>query len=449
MEIQELKFFDIPNIFSVQEPIVKIQVKLGGLAETPTKDIDKLNENMPFTIPIVSITGTNGKTTTTRMISRIIKNAGYTVGTTTTHGIYINDKCLEEGDTTGPKSARRILYHKEIDAAVLETARGGIIRDGLAYKKADVAVFTNLTEDHLGIDGINTMEELLYVKSLVIEAVKDDGACILNADDSWIMKVKEKANGKLVLFSLDESNPLLVEHINNRGWAVYKKGNSIFVAYNGIDKEVIKVSDIPATLNGGLKHNIYNSMAAIGACFSLKLPLEIICDALRTFSCDADVNPGRFNVFDMGEFKVVLDYGHNIDGYRVTIDGLKSLNSSRLVGIIGVPGDRRNEDIERIGRLSGNSFDKIIIKEDKDLRERKPFEVAKLLLKGVLEENVDKNNVVIIQSEVEALRNAIINAKNGDVIVVFFEKMEPLVELLKEYRKQDVYLNLSKEPVLV
>lgn len=404
-------------------------------------------ENEPFTIPIVSITGTNGKTTTTRMISHILQNAGYTTGTTTTHGIFINDKCLEEGDTSGPKSARRVLYNKEIDAAVLETARGGIIRDGLAYEKADVAVFTNLTGDHLGIDGINTLEELLHIKSLVTEAVKDDGACVLNADDPWVMKAREKANGHMVLFSMDESNPLLMEHVHNNGCAVYKKDDRIFVSHNGIHEEVIKIADIPATLNGGLKHNIYNSMAAIGACFSLGISLESISGTLRAFACDAFINPGRFNIYDMGDFKVVLDYGHNVDGYRVTIEGLKNLNPSRLIGIIGVPGDRRNEDLEKIGRLSGLTFDEIIIKEDEDLRGRKPFEAARILLKGVLQGNSGKNNVEIIQNELEALKRAFAKAKSGDVIVIFFEKMEPLAEFLNEYKK--VNWDLAKKPVLV
>ncbi|MDP4182625.1 MAG: Mur ligase family protein [Bacillota bacterium] len=406
-------------------------------------------EDQPFSVPIVSITGTNGKTTTTRMISRIIKNAGYTVGTTTTHGIYVNDKCLEEGDTTGPLSARRALYHKEIDAAVLETARGGIIRAGLAYEKADVAVFTNLSEDHLGIDDINSMEDLLNVKSIVVEAVKDEGFCILNADDPWVMKTRERAKGNHVLISLDESNPILIDHINNLRCAVYKKENSIFVTNGGIDLELVKINHIPATLNGNLKHNIYNSMAAIGACFSLNISLDIIRDTLKTFSCNADINPGRFNVYNMGDFKVVLDYGHNIEGYSVTIDGLKSLKPSRLTGIIGVPGDRRDKDIKKIGRIAGISFDKIIIKEDLELRGRKQFEVARILLSGALEGNIDKNNISVIQNEVEALKEAALNAKSGEVIVVFFEKMEPLVEFLNNFSEQENNLKLSEEPISV
>lgn len=388
-------------------------------------------ENKPFTIPIVSITGTNGKTTTTRMISLILRNAGYCVGTTTTHGIYINGSCIEEGDTTGPTSAKRVLFSKEVDAVVLETARGGIIREGLAYEKADVAVFTNLTEDHLGTDGIDTLEELLHVKSLVIETVKDNGASVLNADDPWIMKVKDRAKGSIVLFSLDSNNPHIIEHLNSKGCAVYKRDDSIYVTCDGRDKEVIKISDIPATINGGLKHNIYNSMAAIGACFSLRIPFEKISETLSNFTCDAGVNPGRFNLYDMGKYKVILDYGHNIDGYRATIEGLKSLNPKRLVGVIGAPGDRKDDDIERIGELSGRSFDKLIIKEDEDLRGRKPNETANILYNGALRGYADKGHIKILLNEVDALNYAINTVEDGDVIVVFFEKMEPLLELLK------------------
>lgn len=249
-------------------------------------------DKAPFTIPVVSITGSNGKTTTALMISQIMKNAEYNVGTTTRYGIYINNKCMEEGYTTGLDSVRKILYNREVDAAVLETGKNDIVRDGLAYERADVAVFTNITQEQPESESFNTMEELLHVKSLVIEAVKDDGACILNADDPWIMKVMEKAKGKLVLFSLDEKNPLLAEHIKKEGRAVYLKDGIIYVNYNSGCKEVINVSDIPVTLKGRLNYNIYYSMAAIGACISMQVPLEIISTTLHTFSYDADIDSG-------------------------------------------------------------------------------------------------------------------------------------------------------------
>lgn len=396
-------------------------------------------EEIPFTIPIVSITGTNGKTTTTRMISSILRKQGLTVGTTTTHGIYINETCIEDGDTTGPKSAKRILHNNMVEAAVLETARGGIVRDGLGYDKADIAVFTNLTEDHLGIDGINTMEDLLHAKSRVIEAVKDDGACVLNADDPWVMKAREKATGKQILFSMDEENPILSRHIAKGGSAVYTRNNEIYITCKGISRSLIKLRDIPATLTGKLKHNIYNSMAAIGASFALGLSFDVIREALSEFGSDENSNPGRFNIYDLGSFKVVLDYGHNIEGYRVTIEGLKALKPSRLIGVIGVPGDRLDTDIFNVGKISGNSFDYIYIKEDSDLRKKHPLEVANILYRGALSSGMPKELIKIVPDEVDALRQALQKAGKGDVIVVFFEKMNTLVDVIKEYQ-EEIYL---------
>lgn len=394
-----------------------------------------------YTIPIVSITGTNGKTTTTRMISSILAQHGYKVGTTTSQGIYINNRCIEEGDTTGPRSARRVLNNREVEAAVLETARGGILRDGLAYEKADVAVFTNFTEDHIGVNGINTMEELLNAKSLVVEAVKEQGACVLNADDRWVMKIKDKAGGKLILFSMDHNNPHIIEHIKNGGDAVFKKDSDIHITRNYWEEKFMSIDDIPATMGGILRHNIYNSMAAIGTCSFLGINHATIREALHKFSCDEDSNRGRFNIFDLGDFKVVLDFGHNIDGYRFTIEGLKGLNPSRLVGIIRVPGDRKNDHASKIAKLCAHSFDEIIIREDQDLRGRRPYEVAELLLSDIINSGFSRDKVRIILDEKQALKYAISNAAKSDVIVAFFEKMDPLVRIIEEYRNDKEYFN--------
>ena len=407
--------------------------------ELRSPNLGKLfGQGEPFTIPIVSITGTNGKTTTTRMISGILRQQGLTVGTTTSQGIYINDTCIEAGDTTGPKSAKTILNNRNVEAAVLETARGGIVRRGLAYEKADVAVFTNLTGDHIGMDGINTMEELLHAKSLVIEAVKDNGVCVLNADDPWVMSVREKAKGEQILFSLNDKNPLLQEHMDKGGTAVYRKNHEVYITSNGVVRKYISLGDISSTLDGRLMHNIYNSMAAIGACFALGVSFNFTEQALKEFTCDAGSNPGRFNIYDLGEFKVVLDFGHNLDGYRVTIDGLKALNAKRLVGIIRAPGDRPDTDIISVGKISGRSFDDILVREDKDLRGRQPLEVARLLHHGALSGGISKEHIKIIPDEEEALKIALKEAQNGDIIIVFFEKMEPLMQIIKEY-KNDIY----------
>jgi cyanophycin synthetase len=387
----------------------------------------------PFTIPIVSITGTNGKTTTTRMVSNILQRYGYTVGMTTTHGIYINNKCIEKGDTTGFNSALRVLNNREVDAAVLETARGGIIRGGLAYDKADVAIFTNLSGDHLGFDGIDTIDDLLYIKSLVVEAVKENGASILNADDEYVMKIRQYAKGKIILFSMDSENQYIREHISAGGCAVYVKGGNIYLTNSGVEKVLIQVNGIPATLKGILKHNIYNGMAAISATYALKIPLGIIKKSLANFETDAVCNPGRFNIYDLGDFKVILDYGHNLEGYRVTIDGLKKMNPSGLIGVIGSPGNRRDEDIKEIGKLSGQFFDTIIIKEDSNLRGRLPLEVANILRLGALESNIRQENIKIIREEEAALKYALNKAKKGEIIVVFFENMEPLIKIINQY----------------
>jgi cyanophycin synthetase len=390
----------------------------------------------PYTIPIISITGTNGKTTTARMISRILQDSGLTVGMTTTHGIYINRECIEEGDTTGPKSAARVLNNRQVEAAVLETARGGIIRGGLAYDKADVAVFTNLSGDHLGIDGINTMDELLNVKSLVIEAVKENGYCILNADDKYVMKAAENAKGKLILISTDFYNPYIKKQIKSGGCALYTDKGDICISVHGLTLRMVSVKDIPATMKGALTHNIYNSMAAAAAAYAAGVHPDIIAKSLKAFTTNAEDNPGRFNVYELGNVKVVLDYGHNQEGYRVTVEGLKKLNPKRLVGIIGVPGDRRDPDIEEIGRISANFFDFIIIKEDKDLRGRQPLETINTLRLGAVEAGMAQEKIEVVPDEAEALKKAIDNAEDGDVIVVFFEKRERLVDVINSYLMQ-------------
>lgn len=393
-----------------------------------------------FSVPIISITGTNGKTTTTRMISHILKDSGFVVGMTTTHGIYINGQCVEAGDTTGYQSAKRVLNDRQVDVCVLETARGGIIKNGLGYKKADIAVFTNLSNDHLGIDNINNMDDLFHVKSLVTEAVKPDGFCLINADDPWTLRAKEKAGGKIILYSLNKKNPFLTNHIKDGGSAIFLDNNSIFISESGNIKYLIDVKTIPATLDGILKHNVYNSITAAGACYALGIPLINIKKALMTFSCEPSVNPGRFNIFKFNGITVILDYGHNYQGYKVTLESVKKLTSTKLTGIIGVPGDRRNEDIFNVGKLAGNFFDRLIIKEDKDLRNRQPMEVADILKFGALQSGMNKENIEIIQNEEEALDYAIITAQKEEIIVVFFEEMKPLIRVIEKFKSRSTDL---------
>lgn len=383
-------------------------------------------------IPIVSVTGTNGKTTTTRMIGHILRTYGLNVGMTTTGGIYINDQCIMKGDTTGPASAQIILTDKAVDAAVLETARGGIIRAGLGYDLSDVGVLTNISEDHLGIDGIETLEEMLHVKSLVIEAIKSNGYAVLNADDKMVVQAAKRVKANIIYFSRQEDNLIIHRHIAEGGYAVFLKDSFVTIATgNGLVKS-LPITQIPITYNGKLQYNIENCLAAISAAYVLKIPLHVIESALISFHNDEIHNPGRFNIYNIRDFRVVVDYGHNTAGYESVTEAVKKLGASRLVGIIGVPGDRNDSVVRKVGEISGRSFDKIYIKEDKDLRNRKKGEVAQLLLEGVLSAGMARSAVSIHENEEDALKEAIRTAAAGDVIVVFYEDLECIAKIIYE-----------------
>ncbi|MBV7272372.1 cyanophycin synthetase [Clostridiaceae bacterium UIB06] len=405
--------------------------------------VDMLFKNTSPNIPLVSITGTNGKTTTTRLIGHVLSKAGYNVGMTTTGGIYINDKCISKGDTTGYYSARTVLTNNEINAAVLETARGGIIRKGLAYDMADVAVITNITEDHLGLDDVETMEDLAYVKALVGEAVKDEGYAVLNADDPVSMSIIDRIKSNIIIFSRDRNNHILRQNLKKGGYGVYTNGGMICIEKDDSMIPIVKISDIKITIGGRLEYNIENAMAACAALIGLNIDYSIISNGLRSFYCDEEFNPGRFNMYKVNGALVVLDYGHNIDGYKAVLNGAKNIQHNRLVGVIGVPGDRTDSSVEEVGKISGENFDYVYIKEDKDRRGRKMGEIASILEKGVLTSSIDRKKIEIVLDEVEALEKAIDNARSGDLIITFFEEYEPLVQLIKE--KIDSYTNQSEQ----
>lgn len=383
-------------------------------------------------VPIVSVTGTNGKTTTTRMISHILKTRGMRVGMTTTDGIYIDDNCIMKGDTTGPASAKMLLTDKSIDVAVLETARGGIIRSGLGYDLADIGVLTNISEDHIGLDGVNSLEDMLHVKSLVIEAVKSNGHVVLNADDQMVVQAAGHSKASIIYFSLQEDNLIVHKHISDGGIAVFLKDNYITLATgNGLLKS-LSIIQVPSVYGGKLKYNIENCLAAFSAAYALNIPLQIIERALTSFYCNEIHNPGRFNIFNIRDFRVVVDYGHNLAGYASITEAVKKMGGSRLIGIIGAPGDRSDSSIHSMGKMAGKSFHQIIIKEDRVLRGRQAGEVSHLLMKGVLSGGLPKHAVTMIRNEDEALRAAIQNAAAGDIIVVFYEDLECIMNIINQ-----------------
>lgn len=387
------------------------------------------------TIPIVSITGTNGKTTTTRLVRHTLALMGKKIGMTTTSGIYIGDECILKGDNTGSTSARLVLSNREVEAAVLETARGGIIKNGLGYELADIGVITNISDDHIGVDGVNSTEDLAYVKSLVIEAVKPDGYAVLNADDKMTEYFMKRVGGNTILFSQDSNNPLLIDHIKSGNKAVCVNEGNICIN----DRKLIPlmhVKDIPITYGGVVRCNIENSLAAASALYGLGVPAEIIEMGLKSFKPDLVLNPGRFNIFKIGSFKVLLDYGHNPAGYKAVIDFIKAIDAKRYIGVIGVPGDRKDESIREIGTECSTVFSKVYIKEDDDLRGRKQGEVAEILYSQLLKKGARKEAVKVILSESKAFEAAILDAQPEDLIVLFYQNFDEALELINKFKSE-------------
>ena len=435
----DIKARDIGEPLDGQGVIMEVNAAPGiRMHEYPiegsSKDVGEAILNLqysgvPSNIPVVSITGTNGKTTTTRLISHVFRSMGYNVGMTSTDGIFIDGKCIDKGDDTGYNSAKTVLLNKEVEVAVLETARGGLIKRGLAYELADVAVITNITDDHIGVDSINNIQELAYVKSLVAESVKEEGYVVLNADDKWSKEIIDRIKGKIIFFSKSIDNPLIKKAIEEYGIAVYIKDNKIFVTNNKREYKVIELNAMPITLGGVLQFNIENAMAACAGLVGLGMDYCMITKGFKTFKLNQDHNSGRFNVYDLDGVKIILDYGHNIEGYKAIFSAINKMKNNKVIGVIGMPGDRRDETVESIGELCSQYLDIILIKEDKDRRGRRKGEMAKLLESGV-RKGVNNKSYRVRLDEIDALKEAINISNTGDIIIVFYEELQPLIDII-------------------
>jgi cyanophycin synthetase len=386
-------------------------------------------------IPIISITGTNGKTTTTRMISHILNDRKRIVGTTTSTGIFLNGEQIAQGDTTGPISAWTILSDKAVDAAVLETARGGIVRRGLAYDWSDIAVITNISEDHIGQDGIESIEDIINIKALVAERVKHGGVLILNADDETSARILERPKVKevekqVVFFSFDEENPRLREHLNGGGTAFVTKDNLIYEIIGKEHFEVIDARKIPVTFGGTADFQTANAMAAIAACRAFGLSREEIAKGLHTFRADVN-NPGRNNLYKLGKGYVMVDYGHNTDGFAAISRMASHWHGRRLTGIINIAGDRADRIIKDAAKVAANSFHRVIATEDADRRGRAPGEIPRILCETVVQEKPDVN-CEIVSNETEAVSKAISEMVENEVVVVFYDKLSNVLEILTQ-----------------
>ncbi len=383
-------------------------------------------------IPIIAITGTNGKTTTTRLISHIVKNNGFKVGFTTSDGIYVGNSMLTKGDTTGPVSAEFILKDPTVEFAVLETARGGILRSGLGFSKCDVAVVTNIQEDHMGLSDINTLEEMSKVKGVVVESVKRDGYAVLNADNKYCVSIAKTARCNIAYFSMDENNKVIKEHCKTGGVAAIYENGYITIKKGDWKFRVIKVTNVPLTFGGRVSFMVQNVLAATLAAYTYGFKTEDIALSLETFIPSAAQTPGRMNIFDFKDYKVMIDFAHNADGFRGIKEFLSTIVSPAKIGIITGTGDRRDNDIRDLGRISAEMFDHIIIRQDKFLRGREAEEIVKLLVEGIHEVNPNQS-YEYIPKEVEALKHAFSIAKPGTFICALSDVIDNAIDVVHSY----------------
>lgn len=388
----------------------------------------------PARVPVVAITGTNGKTTTSRMLAHILKMSGKKVGLTTTDGLYIDGKRILQGDLTGPWSAQMVLRDPTVDFAVLETARGGILRAGLGFDYCDIGAITNVSEDHLGLRGVETLEELAYVKSIVIEVVRRDGYSILNAEDPHLVPLAERARGTLCYFSLDADNEVLRNHLGQGGIGVTLKDHSIVIRRGSYDLPAINLNSIPATFNGRAMFNVANAMVAALAAHLSGVSLDDIRAGLKTFDTHFYLSPGRLNMEEVGDFHVLLDYAHNVAAYRNVAEFIAKLNVSRRVGVVAAAGDRRDVDIEAMGRIAGGAFDRLIIKEDDNRRGRGPGESAEIMKRGALEAGLAPEAIEMCLDEPEAVERALAEARRGDLVVITADNIRRTFDQIVKFR---------------
>ncbi|WP_026706502.1 cyanophycin synthetase [Flavobacterium soli] len=386
----------------------------------------------PSRIPIIAVTGTNGKTTTTRLLAHIVKNNGYKVGFTTSDGIYIQNHMMEKGDTTGPISAEYILKDPTVEFAVLETARGGILRSGLGFSRCDIGVITNIQEDHLGLSDIHTLDDLARVKSTVVKSIKKDGWAILNGDDDQCIKIGEELSCNVAYFSMDEDSPFIKKQ-SKEGKIVAVYENGFITVKKGEWKiRVERATHVPLTLGGKAKFMIANALAATLASYLWGFKTEDISLSLQTFIPSVAQTPGRMNIFDFKKFKVLIDFAHNPAGYLGVEDYLNSVEANKKIGIIAGVGDRRDEDIKECAKIAGRMFDHIIIRSEKHLRGRTEDEINNLILDGISESG---RNVTyeIISKEVEAIKHAINIAEEGTYITALSDVVTNAIEIVQQY----------------
>jgi cyanophycin synthetase len=391
-------------------------------------------------IPIIAVTGTNGKTTTTRLIAHIVKNNGSRVGFTTSDGIYVQNTLLMKGDTTGPFSAEFVLKDPTVEVAVLETARGGILRAGLGFNKCDIGVVTNIQEDHLGISDIDNLDDLTRVKSVIIGAVKKSGWAVLNADNSYCLKIAKNADCKIAYFSMDEKNPVIKEHCKTGGIAAIYENGYVTIKKGDWKIRVEKATHIPLTFNGSVDFMIQNVLAATLTTFLWGYKTEDIRTSLETFIPSAAHTPGRMNIFKFKEFKIMVDFAHNPDGFNGIKNYLQTIDASEHVGVISGTGDRRDEDILETARIAAQMFDRVVICQEKYLRGRTQQELIDLLTAGLKEVKPDIH-ISINNNGDECMKQLINTAKPGSFITILSDTIDNAIHKVTHYLDKELDKN--------
>lgn len=414
-----------------------IEPALGIPRNVAEPVIDMLFPTGHGRLPIIAITGTNGKTTTSRLTSHIVGSAGYKVGFTTSDGVYIQNQLMMSGDCTGPKSAEFVLRDPTVDFAVLECARGGILRSGLAFQTCDIAIVTNISADHIGLGGIDTLEQMARVKGVVPETVTRNGYAILNAEDDLVYNLRQGLECNIALFSMDENNERVKQHCNRGGFAAVFENGYITIMKGNWKIRVERVVDIPITFGGKAVHNIMNTLPSVLAAYLAKIDLETIRQALKTFIPSPVQTPGRLNIFEFKNFKFLVDFAHNPAGLTLLCDFVNKLDSTKKVGIISGTGDRRDDDIREIGRISARNFDEIIIRQDKNMRGRTPDEIVNLLVEGINEAKTSDIPVEIIHKEKDAIMHAYRNATPGSLVTIMCDVVPDALEFIKKLKEEE------------
>ena len=383
-------------------------------------------------VPVVAVTGVNGKTTTTRLVGHILSQQGKRVGMTTTDGVFIGARRIDDGDCSGPQSARKVLTHPMIDAAVLETARGGMLREGLAFDACDVAVVTNIGEgDHLGLGQIHTLKQLAEVKRIPVDAVDKSGSAVLNADDPLVVDMAGSCRGSVVYFSHSADNPLLVQRRAEEGRVVFTRDGALVLAHGTSEFSLITLDRVPLTHAGKIKFQVENVMAAVAATWALGVPAAIIRAGLETFAPSLESSPGRFNLFQVNGATVVVDYGHNPSALKSVLEAIAGFTASRRMAVYSAAGDRRDSDMIEQGRLLGDNFDRVLLYEGSYVRDRERGDIIKLFGEG-LQQGARCKEQIGFPTWREAAQRALDLAQSGDVILIQADEVDESVAFFRE-----------------